>query len=318
MPKTEKERRHQAILMRLLRDGRVSTQELAAEFGISDVATRGDFDEIGDLLKTRGFHLHKMYGGAELIQENVSFRGFYEGISDAEMEANELLSAYVVSALIKDWDRPLLLDSGPTIDGVAHQIVAQHRTGLRIMTNSYAPHIFELYTQGDIEVAQLGGIPVPRAFCYVECPDGDEFYKQYWAGPFKTILTGSGFHPQRGLLVNNHHIIEMKQRFIKASAEILLVLDHTKFNKTATGTVTFCGREPDPWLIEHTDKRRENGLLMDRDAIPLTIVTDIPSGQRTEDHVLAREMNLAPHTDGKVCLFKTEIPLTVKNHAVSN
>ena len=40
MPRGEKEKRQQTILMRLLRDGRVNTHDLSTEFGITDVAIR--------------------------------------------------------------------------------------------------------------------------------------------------------------------------------------------------------------------------------------------------------------------------------------
>ena len=76
MPRGEKEKRQQTILMRLLRDGRVNTHDLSTEFGITDVAIRGDFDDIGVLLKSRGLFMNRFYGGAELIQPGQHYRGF--------------------------------------------------------------------------------------------------------------------------------------------------------------------------------------------------------------------------------------------------
>lgn len=305
--KAEKERRLQAILMRLLRDGRIHTHELSMEFQVTDVAIRGDFDEIEAILKARGLSLLRVYGGAELAQEDLPFRGFYEGASGVETESSQMLSMYVADTLIKNWDKVLLLDAGRTVDAIARQIVVQRRTGLRVITNSYAPHVLDLCSYGGVEFAQLGGIPVARSFCYVDCPGGDEFYRYYWAGPFKVILSGVGFLPDTGLMVNNPRIIEIKQRFLKVADEAILVLDHTKFGKTANGTVTYCGLKPDPWLIEHAAARRAAGFDREKTALPLTIVTDIPSGKKADDFELSR--HLQPHTDGKICLFKTAIPL---------
>jgi DeoR/GlpR family transcriptional regulator of sugar metabolism len=312
MAKGDKEKRQQAILMRLLRDSRVSTHDLSAEFDVTDVAIRGDFEEISEVLKARGLYLHRFYGGAELVQAGQHYRGFFEGQNEAETESIRLLSEYVVRTFIK-WNDSLLLDTGRTVDMVAHQIAVQQRTGLRIITNSYAPHVLELYTQGGIELVQLGGIPVPRAFCYVKCPGGDAFYQPYWAGPFKAILTGSGFQPDIGLVVNHPDIIEVKRRFIKAASEVILMLDHSKFKKTARDTVTFCGLKPDPWLIEYAAVRRTPGDGEERMSIPLTIVTDLPAGMHADEISLSRY--IPSQTEGKICLFRTQIPLMAPSEA---
>jgi DeoR/GlpR family transcriptional regulator of sugar metabolism len=303
MPRGEKEKRQQTILMRLLRDGRVNTHDLSTEFGITDVAIRGDFDDIGVLLKSRGLFMNRFYGGAELIQPGQHYRGFYEGHSEIEVEAIQLLSEYVVRHFVH-WDDSLLLDTGRTVDRVAQHIITQEKSGLRIITNSYTPHILELYTQGEIELVQLGGVPLPRAFCFVKCPGGDAFYQPYWTGPFKVILTGSAFDLDEGLMVNNPDIIEVKQHFIKAASEVFLILDHSKFNKTARETVTFCGMRSDPWLTAGRPLEDEKDPF-----IPLTIITDIPSGQHAEDLPLSSKMS--PQADGRVCLYKSRIPLSV-------
>ena len=302
MPRGDKEKRQQTILMRLLRDGRVNTHDLSTEFGITDVAIRGDFDDIGALLKSRGLFLNRFYGGAELIQPGQHYRGFYEGHSETEVEAIQMLSEYVVRNFVF-WDDSLLLDTGRTVDRVAQHIIAQEKSGLRIITNSYTPHILELYTQGGIELVQLGGTPRPRSFCFVKCPGGDTFYKPYWAGPFKAILTGSAFDLNDGLMVNNPDIIEIKKRFIKAAAEVILILDHSKINRAARETVTFCGMKPDPWLTTEQPGEGETSF------IPLTIITDIPSGQRAEDLPLSSKMS--PQTDGRVCVYKNSMPRSV-------
>ncbi|SVB52573.1 uncharacterized protein METZ01_LOCUS205427 [marine metagenome] len=306
MPKTGKDQRQQAILMRLMRDGRVITRDLSDEFGITDVAVRGDFDEVSEVLKARGLHLNRYYGGAELVEEAHLYRNFTDSSKEGELEALHLLGDYVVSQMIGDWDH-LLLDGGRTTDRIAYQIADDQKEGLRIITNSYAPHVLELYTRGGIEIAQLGGTPVPRSFCYVECPGGDSFNHPFWAGPFKAILTGTGFHPHTGLLVNNPYIIEIKQRFIKAASEIILVLDHSKFGKIARGVVTFCGFRRDPWLIQHYDAKRDASVEQTPTSIPLSIVTDIPAGKKAADLELSQY--LTPQVDGKVCVFDTNIPL---------
>ncbi|MBI4551110.1 MAG: DeoR/GlpR transcriptional regulator [Candidatus Latescibacteria bacterium] len=305
--KTEKERRLQTIIMRLLRDGRVHTHELSQDLNVTEVAIRSDFDEIETILKAHSLSLIRVWGGAELAREDHPFHGFYEGASSAEMDAIQMLSAYVAETCIKNWDKPLLLDAGRTIDLVARQVVVQGKTGLRVITNSYAPHVLALCSYGGVEFAQLGGIPVARSFCYVDCPDGDEFYQYCWAGPFKAILSGAGFGLDAGLMVNNPKIIEMKQRFIKVADEVIVVLDHTKFGKTARGTVTFCGLKPDPWLIDHAAGRHAAGHDQGKTGLPLTLVTDIPPGKKAGDLELSRA--LTPHADGKVCVYKTMIPL---------
>ena len=306
MPKTGKDQRQQAILIRLMRDGHVNTRDLSEEFGITDVAIRGDFDEVSEVLKARGHHLNRYYGGAELVEEAHLYRSFMDSSKDGELEALHLLGDYVSSRMIGDWDH-LLLDAGRTTDRIAYQIAGDQKEGLRIITNSYAPHVLELYTQGGIEIVQLGGVPVPRSFCYAECPGGDEFYHPFWAGPFKAVLTGTGFHPDTGLLVNNPYIIEMKQRFIKAASEIILVLDHSKLGKIARGVVTFCGFRRDPWLIQYYDAKRTANAEQTPASIPLSIVTDIPAGKKAADLELSQ--HLTPQVDGKICVYHTKIPL---------
>lgn len=306
MPKGDKEKRQQVILLRLLRDGRINTHDLSAEFDVTDVAIRGDFEEVSELLRLRGLHVHRFYGGMELEQTVQPYRGFFETQSKSETEATQLLSEYVVRTSVK-WDDSLLLDTGRTLDAVAYQIAVQKKSGLRIMTNSFTPNVLGLYAQGGIELVQLGGTPLIRTFCYVKCPGGDAFYQPYWSGPFKAIMTGSGFQLDAGLLVNHPDIIEMKRRFIKAASEVILILSHDRFNKTARDTVSFCGLKPDPWLIEYAAEHRTPGVGQDRDAIPMTIVTDLPPGVHPEDIPLSR--HLTPQTDGKICLFKTRLPL---------
>ncbi|MBM3262530.1 MAG: DeoR/GlpR transcriptional regulator [candidate division Zixibacteria bacterium] len=307
MPKGDKEKRIPAILMRLLKDGRVSTHDLSAGFNVTEVAIRGDFEEVIELLRLRGLHVHRFYGGIELEQQSIQpYRGFYETQSKAETDAAHLLSEYVVRNFVK-WDDSLLLDTGRTLDAVAYQIAAQQKSGLRIMTNSFTPNVLGLYAQGGIEMVQLGGTPLMRTFCYVKCPGGDEFYQPYWSGPFKAVMTGSGFQTDSGLLVNHPDIIDMKRRFIKAASEVILILSHDRFQKTARDTVTFCGLKPDPWLVEYAAQHRTPGVGQDREAVPLTIVTDLPPGKHPEDIPLSR--HIPCQTDGKICLFKTRLPL---------
>lgn len=307
MPKISKDQRHQMVLMRLMQDGRVATRELSEEFGITDVAIRGDFDEISVILKSRGLHLNRYYGGVELVEEAEQYRGFPDSGRDGEVESMHALSQYVVEHMINDWDH-LLLDAGRTTDRIAHHIAGSGIEGLRIITNSYAPHVVNLYTKGDVEIAQLGGTPVPRSFCYVECPGGNAFYDPFWAGPFKAILTGTGFDPATGLLVNNPSIIEMKQRYMKAATEVIVVIDHTKMGKIARGTVSFCGFRSDPWLVEYHNSVQRSSTDQPPSSIPLSIVTDLPSGKKVSDLKLSE--HLVPKVFGKVCVYETEIKLT--------
>ncbi len=307
MSKTSKEHRHQYILMCLMRDGRVTTRDLSDTFGITDVAVRGDFDEIGALVKERGLQLHRYYGGVELLTEKQQYRGFGEGGRESEGDSLDHLAEYVVESMIDEWDH-LLLDAGRTTNRIAYQLAQTPKEGLRVITNSYAPHFLELYTHGEIEIGQLGGTPVPRSFCYVESPGGDRFFDPFWAGPFKAIITGTGFAPETGLLVNNPSIIAMKQRFIKAASSVILVIGHAKMGKIARGTVTFCGFNKDPWLIQHYEAQRSSGVEHLPVSIPLTIVTDLPAGSKASDLELSE--HLTPTVTGRVVVYETEIALS--------
>jgi DeoR/GlpR family transcriptional regulator of sugar metabolism len=298
--------RRQAILTRLLQNGQLKTHDLAKEFSTTDVTVRQDFERIIEMLRPRGMYPQRVWGGLRLDQQVKLFQGFYEGQSEENIEAIEMLGEYVVRTFVH-WNDALLLDAGRTVDQVARQIALQQKSGLRIITNSYAPNVMGLYVHGAIELVQLGGTPLPRAVCYVRSPGGDDFYRSYWGGPFKAILTGTGFHPDHGLMVNTTDIIEMKRRFIKASSEIVVILDHSKFERQALQTVSYCGLKPDEWLIDYATAGKRPST---QSSIPVTIVTNIPNGSRAED--LALSGRVTPQIDGRIALFRMEMPLTAE------
>ena len=152
--------REQAILAALKTSGKVSVNDLAAEFGVSTVTVRKDLD----LLERRNL-LRRVRGGA--ITVGASDEGAFEMRLGYHKEA-KIAIARAVAPLIKDGD-VIALDSSTSSYYLAKEII--NRRNLMVITNGLL-HALLLMEQSTARVLLTGGV-MRRSAASMVGPIGD-------------------------------------------------------------------------------------------------------------------------------------------------
>ncbi|MEV6901177.1 DeoR/GlpR family DNA-binding transcription regulator [Amycolatopsis sp. NPDC051372] len=218
--------RHERILERLRRDGRVDVGELAGELDTSEVTIRRDLDSLaeqGTLRRVRGGAVSLLMRGEELPF----------ALREVESAAAKDRIAAVVSGLVRDGEA-VVVDSGTS--GLA---VARALTGRRLTVMPLAlPSATVLATSSSVNLLLPGGTT--------------RFGEGSMVGPITEaalaalrfdafVLTCCGLSPDDGVTAHDLQDAAVKRAAKRSSRRTVLVAESAKFSRTALATV--CGME---------------------------------------------------------------------------
>jgi len=218
MASCAKQERHDAIVRRAARNGRVSVEMLASAFGVSLMTVRRDLAELA-----RQGKVNRVYGGAIPSRAGVAEFSFRE--KEDEMAAEKRGIARVVAAMIES-GTSLSLDTGTTTLEVARALVA--RTGLQVLTTSLAIASV-LHAEPGIDLVLLGGTVRKNT------PD-------LWGGitednirRFRVDLAvlGTDAISPSGAFTTDVSTSRVSRALIENASCRILVADSSKFRKTA-------------------------------------------------------------------------------------
>ncbi|GLW67608.1 DeoR family transcriptional regulator [Actinomadura rubrobrunea] len=213
------ERRRQAILRHVMDRGEARIDDLAARFGVSLMTVHRDLDALAErrlLRKLRG----RVAALPSLTVESAE--RFRERLHTAEKEA--------LCAAVADQVRPgttVLLDDSTTLRPLARRLTRVE--GLTVVTNSLA--IATILGGADrVEVVLVGGryrgdfnsCCGPDVTAALARITADQSFVSAAA-----LLEGRLFHPSRDSA-------EVKEAMLAAARRNVLLVDHSKFGKTAT------------------------------------------------------------------------------------
>lgn len=216
------EERKQKILEMIQVNGSMATSELAKIVGASPITLRRDLA----ILESMGL-VKRAHGGA--ISKGLGNRmelSFFEK-SRHNLE-EKIRIAQKASEMIQVGDT-IILDAGTTTFQIAKHI--KEKMDIHVLTNSVY-NLLELAESPGIEVSLTGG-SLRRISRSLIGPLAINSLSSIRVG--KLFLGATGVSLEKGLTSPNMVEAQTKSAMIRAADTVILVVDHSKFGKTALG-----------------------------------------------------------------------------------
>jgi DeoR/GlpR family transcriptional regulator of sugar metabolism len=209
------------ILSLLQRQGRVSVAELSHQFGVSAVTIRNDLTS----LEQRG-QLVRTHGGAMMRPSNsMELPAF--ALRKELHSAEKQQIGRAAARLVRDGEA-IALDASTTAWQVARHL--KDRRELTVITNGLFIAL-EFVDSPGVTVVMPGGALRPASASLV----GDEgacILERYHVQ--KGFFGAGGFTLEEGLTDTSQYEVELKQRMVERSKEVVAIVDSSKW-----GQVTF-------------------------------------------------------------------------------
>jgi len=209
------------ILVVLQDQRRVSVSELRDQFGVSAVTIRNDLttlEQQGRLLRTHGGAMLK----PDLSTEPLAF-ALRKELRQSEKER----IGHAAAALVRDGES-IALDASTTAWQIARHL--KDRQELTVVTNGLfvaleflnSPAVTVVMPGGSLRAASASLVG-DRGACIL-----DRYHVQ------KGFFGAGGFTLEEGLTDTNQYEVELKQRMVERSKEVIAIVDSSKW-----GQVTF-------------------------------------------------------------------------------
>lgn len=250
--------RHDKILRLIRERGSVEVNELGGLLNVSIVTVRRDLDK----LASEGL-IVRTHGGA--IRNDLS-RTTPEPPYDEKKKlyVEEKRRIGLAAAEMVEDGETVILDSGSTTFEMVRPL--QSKRDLTIVTNDLII-AKELSSHHSLSVVMVGGLVRSGIFSswgtYAE-----EMLRNLNAD--KTFLAADAVDLKRGVLNTTPAEVPVKRLMIEAGRKVILLVDHSKFFKTALAKV--CGLEEISHLITDSDLPEEVGQLLKIQGVALTLV----------------------------------------------
>lgn len=209
------DQRRDEILQLIEQQGFVSLQELVYKLGASESTVRRDLeylDGIGQIRRTRG--------GAAYTGDSLTP---FEERSSREVTEKEKIGKAVASLI--EPGETILLDGGTTTLEVARNLVGKR---LQVVTNSL-PIANLLAHQVNVELILIGGYLYPQTGVALG-PMAEAALAEL---NVPRVIMSVGGITEKGLFNSNSLLVECERRMLKASKEVWVVADSSKFGRSA-------------------------------------------------------------------------------------
>lgn len=202
--------RRSKILERLSRDGKVTTQDLAAELSVSSETIRRDFLH----LEEQG-NLRRVHGGAVLTDRSIppepAFADRLKTHETAKIAIGRMAARLIPAG------STLFVDAGTTTLAFAREL--RFHEDLRIITNSI--EIASMVADSrNIEALLLGGKPhveVPATYGELTLSEIDRFLADF------AVFSPVAYHPVRGAMNYALHEAEVARKMLRCSKSCLVL-----------------------------------------------------------------------------------------------
>jgi DeoR/GlpR family transcriptional regulator of sugar metabolism len=211
--------RRNLILEKLQDEKRVVVSELSQLYGVSEETIRRDLEK----LEQDGFAT-KSYGGA-VLNENVGIDMPLNIRSKKNVAAKQKM-AEIAASLIHDGDH-IMLDASSTDLFIAKAIKNKQR--LTVITNSIEI-MLELSELPGWNVISTGG-NVKEGYLALLGPRAEEAMASYYAD--KSFVSCKGLNYEHGIMDSLELFTSIKRTIMASASKCYLVVDSTKFDKTA-------------------------------------------------------------------------------------
>jgi len=218
-------KRSSLIIEEVLRDGRLSVEELATRLRVSEVSLRRDLRT----LEAEGL-LRRDHGGA-LPVEPVSYAVYSQDSSFQEQlhrnEEEKRHIGIVAANLIGD-DESVAFTAGTTTTQVARSMVGRH--GMRIFTNA-VNIAMELGRRPEITTVLTGGTMRGSWFSLIGAPAQEAAANTFVD---TAIFGASGIEPDTGVTDSHLEEAALNRALVMHARRRIMVVDSSKFGVRAT------------------------------------------------------------------------------------
>jgi DeoR family glycerol-3-phosphate regulon repressor len=235
--------RKTAILELARKDGIVRVDELAIQFAVSPQSIRKDVNQLcAERL------LARVHGGAVLASgtENMEYEQRRAMASDAKAAIGR-----AAAALIPD-GASLFINIGTTTEAVSAALV-KHRKLMVITNNINVANRLRVHAQFEVIIAS--GVVRPSDGGIVGEAAGD-FIRQFRVD--YAVIGASAIARDGALLDFDYREVKVAQAIIDNARHVILVADHSKFERTAPVRIAWLG-QVDSFVTDslpHADVRR--------------------------------------------------------------
>ncbi len=214
----------------LMTEKKVKGIDLARRLGVSIATVRRDLTELA-----REGLIRRKYGTAELVTSRESNIPAWEGRSIACFAEKRQLARRTAELIPEHCT--VFLDGGTTVYEVARCLTG--RKDLTIIT--CALRVAELLgMQDDLQVYCIGGRVKPDllATTGMLATEGLDMFPQIDISVFST----DAFSVERGLMEYSMEVTLLKRNILQKTDRLFAVLDHRKFNASASASTCGCER----------------------------------------------------------------------------
>lgn len=211
--------RRQAILKQIKKEQSVKVSDLALVHDVTEETIRRDLDKLEKEGKVK-----KSYGGAILV-EPVSDDPSFMDRQKVNIE-NKIAIGKKASELIADGET-IFIDMSTTALEVIKAVEPDKQ--ITVITNSLEA-IVTFSKMNHIRLITIGG-SLDKSNLYMGGPMAHKFIEHYYVD--KTFFSVKGLDRNRGLMDTNESVAEIKSIMVKNAREAILVVDESKFDKSA-------------------------------------------------------------------------------------
>ncbi len=209
------EKRQKEILDLIEENEFIQIKELSTIFNVSEMTIRRDLNQ----LEKNGV-IKRLFGGQIKRLSNQNEPSYklrmYEQVKEKENIAN------IVNNLINDNDL-IFLDIGSTCLYIARKI---KNRDINVVTN-WLPNMIELSKGHEVKIINTGGDIDKKELQSI----GIAAYERISDFYFNKAIIGVGSITNDGIYDFRLEIVELKKKVLTNSKEVIVVVDHTKFNK---------------------------------------------------------------------------------------
>lgn len=234
--------RQRKILDLLMQAGSLRTTETAQTLGVTDETVRKDFE----WLEKRG-ELIRIHGGASRPEK---IRGDLPFTERQAIRREEKIAIARLAANRIQPNETIFLDASSTVLTLTEFLPD---VPLTILTNALNV-LTALADKPNIDLMCTGGLFDAKSRSFIGLT-AEKSLKRY--NIHRMFLSGSGFHPERGLSESNSRQAAFKERVIAHSEDIVFLADHSKLGRKAS--FFFADVSDVSCLI--TDKSADSDLL---------------------------------------------------------
>jgi Transcriptional regulators of sugar metabolism len=220
---------------------KVYVSKLSEKFDVTEETIRRDLEK----LEVEGV-VTRTYGGAILNTENISDRVPFYKRSKTNMESKQSIARKALD-LIEN-RVTIVMDSSSTVMEVMKLI--KDRSDVTMITNS-AEALQEL-NQSEITILSTGGI-FNKSSLSLQGVLAKNTIKNYNFNI--AIVSCKGMDINKGILDSNEEEAEIKKLMIEQADRVILLVDHTKFDKVSF--VKLCDYEDVDYVITDEEPSKE-------------------------------------------------------------